>query len=116
MPEADIKPAQLKGALRLIALLFGVLAIVIAVAAGLVHRWRLQAVDDQPAPAAALGPPPGLEAAPQISLAAYLAEKDRLIHGYAWIDKEKGLARIPLQAAMQAMTAKTGPAGRQEPP
>lgn len=109
MHDTDAKSIPLKGALRLIGVLFGVLALVIAIATGLVQLWQLQTVQEQAAATLRQPPRQNLETAPQPELKAYLAEKKQLIEGYAWIDKQKGLARIPLNTAMRAAVEMAAP-------
>jgi len=47
-----------------------------------------------------------LESAPQDERARYFAEKARLLDRYEWIDRKHGIARIPIEAAMQMLTEK----------
>lgn len=59
---------------------------------------------------------PALQAAPQHDRARYFAEKRRLLDSWGWIDRENGIARIPVQEAMQIMAARGGnpaPAGKE---
>jgi hypothetical protein len=46
---------------------------------------------------------PSLEPAPQPSRARYDAEKARLVEGYGWVDRQAGIARIPVEQAMRIM-------------
>lgn len=56
--------------------------------------------------AAHFGKPPPIEAAtvlqpdPAQDMRAFTAEKRRLIDDYAWVDRERGIARIPVERAM----------------
>jgi len=43
---------------------------------------------------------PRLQPAPAQDIASYRAEKDRLLHEYAWIDRSTGVVRIPVERAM----------------
>lgn len=52
--------------------------------------------------------PPLLQSSPQQERARYFAEKARLLDSYAWIDRRAGIARIPLEQAMQIMAARDG--------
>lgn len=47
--------------------------------------------------------PPVLESAPQLDRAQYFAEKQRKIDSWEWIDRQKGVARIPVEEAMRIM-------------
>jgi hypothetical protein len=46
---------------------------------------------------------PRLEPAPQPNRARYEAEKARLVDGYAWVDQQAGIARIPVEQAMRML-------------
>lgn len=52
---------------------------------------------------------PRLETAPQPERAAYDREKAQLVDGYGWVDREAGIARIPVEQAMQLMAARAQP-------
>jgi hypothetical protein len=43
---------------------------------------------------------PLLDSAPQPGRAAYEAEKQRLLDSWQWIDRDAGIARIPIEQAM----------------
>ncbi|RZI44019.1 hypothetical protein EGT07_00905 [Herbaspirillum sp. HC18] len=49
-----------------------------------------------------------LQSAPQQERAQYFAEKRRLIESWEWIDRKKGIARIPVEQAMRIMAARNG--------
>lgn len=44
---------------------------------------------------------PALEAAPQPARTAYEADKQRLVNSYGWVDRDAGVARIPVEQAMR---------------
>ena len=71
-------------------------------------------------PASSFSPEPRLQPAPQPERAAYFAEKARRTGSYGWVDREAGIARIPLEQAMRLLAArapKTGaPASPAQPP
>jgi hypothetical protein len=52
------------------------------------------------------GPTPLLQPAPQPDRAAYFAEKRRLLDSYGWVDRQAGIARIPLDDAMRLLAAR----------
>jgi hypothetical protein len=52
-------------------------------------------------------PNPRLQKNPRSELAEMKAEEDRLIHSYGWVDQKKGIARIPVERAMDIL-AKSG--------
>jgi hypothetical protein len=46
---------------------------------------------------------PQLESAPQYDRAQYFAEKQHLLESYGWIDARRGVARIPIDVAIQIL-------------
>lgn len=85
------------------------LAITVALAAaGAYFAWSAWLPpDNHDAPNAAFDfgvAQPVLESAPQPDRAAYMAEKEKLLHGYQWVDAQAGIARIPIEQAMRIMT------------
>jgi len=67
---------------------------------------REQAPAANTPPHAFPGKAPLLQPAPQPDRAAYLEEKRRVTGTYGWVDREAGIARIPLDEAMRLMAAK----------
>src|SRR3954471_9593277 len=59
-------------------------------------------------------PGPNLEAAPQYDSARSETESQRLLTGYEWIDRDKGIARIPIESAMRILAGEP-PAGERTP-
>ena len=55
-------------------------------------------------------PAPLLQTAPQVERAAYFAEKARLTGSYGWVDRQAGIARIPVDEAMRLLAARAGQA------
>ena len=51
---------------------------------------------------------PRLQPAPQVDSAAYFDEKARLLDSYGWVDREAGVARIPVAEAMRLMAEREG--------
>jgi hypothetical protein len=60
---------------------------------------------------ASFSPGPRLQPAPQPERAAYFAEKARQTSTYGWVDREAGIARIPLEEAMRLLAARGLKAG-----
>lgn len=61
---------------------------------------------------------PLLDSAPQPNRAAYDAEKQRLLNSWQWLDRQAGVARIPIAQAMQLMAqrdAATNARDRRQP-
>jgi hypothetical protein len=48
-------------------------------------------------------PPPRLQTDPSEDLAKFLADEDKRLNTYYWIDKKKGVVHIPIQQAMQKL-------------
>lgn len=57
-------------------------------------------------PHAFAGKAPLLQPAPQPDRAAYFEEKRRATGTYGWVDRQAGIARIPLDKAMKVMAAR----------
>lgn len=51
-------------------------------------------------------PPPRLQAHPTADLAAERSHQEAHLHGYAWVDRDAGVARIPITRAMQLLVAR----------
>ena len=71
-------------------------------------------------PGASFSPAPRLQPAPQPERAAYFAEKARQTGSYGWVDREAGIARIPLEEAMRLLASRApksgAPASPAQPP
>ena len=85
------------------------------VAAALMLRARAGASNTPPRPFD--GARPLLQSAPQLERVDYFAEKRRITEGYGWVDRQAGIARIPVDQAMALLAARgtTGPAGAGQP-
>lgn len=85
------------------------------VAAALMLRARGSAGNTPPHPFE--GRTPLLQPAPQADRVAYFEEKRRIANGYGWVDRRAGIARIPVDEAMQLMAARgrTTPAATGKP-
>jgi hypothetical protein len=51
---------------------------------------------------------PALQSAPQQDRAQYDAEKRKLLDSWEWVDRQRGIARIPVEEAMRIMAARGG--------
>lgn len=51
-------------------------------------------------------PSPPLQSAPTLDLAALRMHKHALLNEYAWIDRDKGVVRIPIERAMSLLIAR----------
>ncbi|EJW12529.1 hypothetical protein A33M_1945 [Rhodovulum sp. PH10] len=56
--------------------------------------------------------PPRLQISPTEDLDRFLAAQRATLDGYAWVDRDRGIARIPIDEAMRAITARGADAYR----
>jgi len=56
-----------------------------------------------------LPPPPRLQVAPPEDLRALRNAEDGIINSYAWVDRDAGSVRIPIERAMQLMSQRSLP-------
>ncbi len=102
----------------LVAALVVMMAFLVAlISAGLFHYYNARplAADEQPAsvtggvlagePPRAF-PEPRLQVAPEQDLKALRARDDAELHTYAWIDRNTGAVRIPIERAMELLLEK----------
>jgi hypothetical protein len=106
VPEAK-QSAQAQD-LNFRAIGWGALAIVVGIvfAIGASYAvWRYLGLEPGPnrGPGHAQAASPRLLIAPQPDRAAYFAEKAKVTNSYGWVDKQAGIARIPVDQAMQLM-------------
>jgi len=55
-------------------------------------------------------PEPRLQIAPRDDLRRLHAREDALLHGYGWVDRDAGVARIPIDRAMDLLAQRGLPA------
>ena len=60
-------------------------------------------------------PRPRLQTDPQADLAAYVRKERHLLDSYGWVDRERGIAHIPVQIAMERLV-RTGIPGFPQAP
>ena len=87
----------------------GALAIVAGILFALVVSWVLVGAlgpASNTAPPAGAIPAPLLQPAPQQERAAYFAEKQRRLDTWGWVDRNAGIAHMPLDEAMRLMAAR----------
>jgi hypothetical protein len=56
---------------------------------------------DDPDPGAVEPPAPRLQVTPERDLAALRAQEEAILGSYAWIEKDRGVVRIPIEEAMR---------------
>lgn len=54
-----------------------------------------------------LSSPRLLESDPAAARAAFERDKQQQLHGYGWIDRDRGIAHVPVERAMQMMAQPT---------
>jgi hypothetical protein len=63
-----------------------------------------------PSDARRLPPEPRLQSTPILDLKAVRTAEDQILHGYAWIDPDHGVVRIPIEKAMDLLAGRGLPA------
>lgn len=87
-----------------------VVAIVACVAGvfALLHLWGTPGgADRAQAPHLAQAGGPALQAAPQVDLARYRAQKQHQLTTAGWVDRERGIVHIPIDAAMDLLATQS---------
>jgi|GEM_PF-2269040 len=109
LPEAGEADISTKA---LIAAVIIFLVVVIVASAGtwlLIKSWAhiepTPALPPSPQPTTKVGPP--LQIAPARDLRALRAREDRLLRSTEWIDRDAGIARIPIEDAMALLVKRT---------
>jgi len=69
-----------------------------------------RALDQPPSPIAEAGAPrivpgPALQATPELELAALRHVEAERLDGWAWVDREAGIARVPVAVAIERVAA-----------
>lgn len=102
-----------------LGIVMGGLIVSAGIAASLVAAFVLVHADERGTPPP-IAPPISsvagtvvLQAAPERDIAAFRAEKQRLLDQYAWVDRDRGIARIPIAEAMELL-ARSGDAAARE--
>jgi hypothetical protein len=110
----ETRDVDLTGAYRFLIVMVVFLAIVFAGIWFTYVKWRSDAAASQTAasPVAArdgdrLPPLPRLQTTPYADLKTFRASEDEVLHGYAWVDRQQGIVRIPIERAI-ALIAERG--------
>jgi hypothetical protein len=85
---------------------FAILCAIVFAIGGAWLLLRAMGPDANTPPQPITAPPPRLQTAPMPERAAYFAEKHKLTTSYGWVDRQAGIARIPLDAAMRLTAAR----------
>jgi hypothetical protein len=100
--------STLRAGLLLLVAMFLVAAIVIP----LYRLLARQEAREQPRPASMIPATPAPAAGPLLvtdepsALAAFRAKEDAILDGYAWVEKDQGIARMPIAEAMRIVGAR----------
>lgn len=54
-------------------------------------------------------PPPRLQPQPEVELEEVLNRQQELLHGYGWVDRDAGIARLPIERAMVILAERGWP-------
>lgn len=102
----------LAGGAAVIALVLASAAAMVGLFDSLVARAARQSAPANPLSAAAprLPPAPRLQARPIEDLRALRAAEAKRLAGYAWVDRDQGLVRIPIERAMELLVERRGDA------
>lgn len=93
------------------AVIFATVLVAIGAVFTLLHFWNASpSASRVPMPDPVAVPGPALQAAPQLDLRQYRAEKQQLLEGAAWVDAAHGIARIPIADAMALLAARAASA------
>jgi hypothetical protein len=109
VPEHSERVQQHGLHVRTVLAVFGALALIVLFIAVAVHafaKWRDTPLAGPNSPMNADIAGPQLESAPQYDRAQFFAEKQRLLDSYGWIDRQKGVARIPIDVAIEMIAAR----------
>lgn len=95
------------GACAVVAgVLIGIVAAFVLLHAGRPHvNVQVEATLATPPRASPAAP---VDAQPASTIAAFDAEKSRLLHEYAWVDRTQAIVRIPIDVAMDRLVREAG--------
>jgi len=100
----------------------GVILVVLLVAAFVMMRWTFDLFEareagrqSEPAtlvadPGPSRPPEPRLQANPRLELQEMRAEEIAVLESYGWVDRDKGVARMPIDEAMKIVVQRGLPA------
>ena len=90
------------------AILAASLAGIVLLVSVLAHTW----LRTTSPPIETVPPSPRLQANPNVDLAAERRREEGMLEGYAWVDRKRSIARIPVQRAMEILARGSGKAGQ----
>ncbi len=89
--------------LWLIGCLAGIAASLIVVVVVALRLIFPHAVQDQPKQLSAPMPEPRLQTSPVMDMRTYRADAETKLHSYGWVDRDRGIAREPIDEAMKRL-------------
>ena len=123
MAEAPVNPsaerlgyepsdANVKGVLAIALTVVVTVGLFAAALGGLIGLFRTETEAPPTGPLARVEiapPPPRLDAHPERTLAEVRKRETAALEGYAWIDHDAGIARIPIEQAMRLLAERGWP-------
>ncbi|MDL2716852.1 MAG: hypothetical protein PT977_03780 [Acidobacteriota bacterium] len=114
---------DIRGILIFVFGLIGVTLVVLALMWGLAKHEKASLVKKDPPPPALeaaretyVPPGPNLQRNPSADMAAFRAAEELDLTNWAWVDKEKGVARVPALRAMEIVLSRGLPTPPPMPP
>ena len=101
--------ADVKAILVIVLIVVAVVCIFAAALGGMIVLFGTEAERPQVGPFAHARiepPPPRLEAAPKQALEEVQHHEQQVLESYGWLDREAGIARIPIEQAMQLLATR----------
>jgi hypothetical protein len=103
--------------------LWGGIALVVAVILMLTASWwifrQFESTAGERVLGTALGPPivppePRLQISPDADWAEMLEKERAILHSYGWVDRSRGIVRIPIERQMEIIAERGFPAAKTE--
>ncbi len=114
LPDEGDREISYKAVWRFTAFLFVLLVVSMGLMWGLSRAAKKEIAGSQPPPPPLAGarenplpPEPRLETAPAKELAALRERENAVLGAYAWVDKAKGIAEVPVDRAIE-IASETG--------
>jgi hypothetical protein len=119
----ETRDVHLGGARRFVVVMTAFLALVFAFIWFVYVAWRAdEAARDVPASPMAvrdgdrLPPLPRLQTTPYVDLKSFRDAEAQVLDSYEWVDKEKGVVRLPISRAIELVAERGLPAAIAAPP
>lgn len=126
-PGHEPTDVDLTGAGRFILVMVALLAAIFGLIYVVSIRWDRAVAESQPPPSPVavrngdrLPPLPRLQTTPYVDLRSFRESEDEVLRTYAWVDKEKGIVRLPIARALEIVAERglppAGPAPAEAAP